>query len=217
MKSHRKELWFEIPGRRGFVNITPEVERAWDAAATVLRGLGAVVERRPIPAFAECNALRRIVIVAEMVALHRELVRTRRADYNATTLARMLPGFAIEAADYLRALEMRGPLTRQFCREVFGAADILALPVAPEPIPTIAASDDRDEANYVEVSNRLGGLLGPFNYFGLPALATPMGFDGNGLPMGLQLVARPFAEALLLRVGHAFERAAGWAQRRPPA
>jgi len=60
-------------------------------------------------------------------------------------------------------------------------------------------------------------LLTPLNLAGLPALSVPCGFDGAGLPVGLQLVARPFAEASLLRAGRAVERAVGWGARRPPA
>ena len=54
------------------------------------------------------------------------------------------------------------------------------------------------------------------NYLGVPALVLPCGFDSNGLPIGLQLVARPFAEATLLRAGHAFQLASDWHQRVPP-
>ena len=59
------------------------------------------------------------------------------------------------------------------------------------------------------LANRLGALVGPFNYLGLPALSVPMGLDARGMPMGLQLVGKPFAESLLLRVGHAYEEVAG--------
>jgi aspartyl-tRNA(Asn)/glutamyl-tRNA(Gln) amidotransferase subunit A len=55
----------------------------------------------------------------------------------------------------------------------------------------------------------------PFNYLGLPALSVPCGFDPNGLPIGLQLAARPFAEALLLRAGDAYQRDTDWHARRP--
>jgi aspartyl-tRNA(Asn)/glutamyl-tRNA(Gln) amidotransferase subunit A len=93
----------------------------------------------------------------------------------------------------------------------------VALPTSPVPTPRIADTDTGGDARFVAVANLMGALVGPFNYLGLPALSLPCGLDGNGMPVGLQLVARPFADGLLLRVADAFERATGHAAARPPA
>jgi aspartyl-tRNA(Asn)/glutamyl-tRNA(Gln) amidotransferase subunit A len=53
------------------------------------------------------------------------------------------------------------------------------------------------------------------NYLGVPALVIPCGFDSRGLPIAVQLVGRPFAEATLLAAGHAFQRETDWHQRLP--
>jgi aspartyl-tRNA(Asn)/glutamyl-tRNA(Gln) amidotransferase subunit A len=198
------------------VAVDPSVEALLERALAVLRRLGAKIVERPLPAWAPLNALRRAVMLAEVAALHRPWVAARQGDYNPTTLARMWPGFALHGTSYVRALAARGPLTRTWCREVFATADILALPVTPIPTPTIAEGDTGGDERFVALSNLLGGLIGPFNYLGLPALATPMGFDAAGMPQGLQLVGRPFDEATILRAAHAFERATGWLDRRPP-
>ena len=63
---------------------------------------------------------------------------------------------------------------------------------------------------------RFSRLTRPWNALGLPALSLPCGFAPDGRPVGLQLIARPFDEATLLRAGHAYEQAAGWWRRRPP-
>lgn len=185
-------------------------------AMAVFRELGARVHEQPIAPLAPINAARRIVLMAECAALHRELVRTRRADYNPETLARLLPGFALDAVDYLRALALRVPLLERFVAEVFQACDLLALPTCPVATPSLAETATGADARFVAVSNALGSAIGFANYLGLPALSVPMGFDARGMPVGLQLVGRPFAEALLLRAAHAFERATGLAARRPP-
>ena len=93
---------------------------------------------------------------------------------------------------------------------------MLALPATPVATPRIADTDTGGDARFVAVANRLGALLGPINYLGLPALSVPIGFDDSGMPVGLQLVARPFAEALLLRVAHAFAQATGHGAQPPP-
>lgn len=61
-----------------------------------------------------------------------------------------------------------------------------------------------------------GRCTRPFSYLGLPALALPCGFQPDGMPAALQLVARPFEEALLLRAGHYYQQATGWHHRAPP-
>jgi aspartyl-tRNA(Asn)/glutamyl-tRNA(Gln) amidotransferase subunit A len=99
---------------------------------------------------------------------------------------------------------------------VLGEADLLALPTSPVATPGIAETDTGGDACFVAIANRMGALVGPFNFLGLPALSLPVGRDRNGMPIGLQLVARPFAEGLLLRVAHAFEQATGCARQKLP-
>jgi aspartyl-tRNA(Asn)/glutamyl-tRNA(Gln) amidotransferase subunit A len=148
-------------------------------------------------------------MLAECAALHRERMRDHRERYNPETTARMDPGFAFSAVDYLRALSARGPMLERFCAEVLADADVVALPTSPVETPRIGDTDTGGDAQFVAVANRLGVLVGPFNYLGLPALSLPVGRDGNGMPVGLQLVARPFAEGLLLRVAAAYEQSKG--------
>ena len=66
-----------------------------------------------------------------------------------------------------------------------------------------------------ELSTVLTRFARPFNLTGLPALSVPCGFTREGLPIGLQIAGRPFDEALVLRVGHAYEQATEWHLRRP--
>jgi len=192
------------------VPVDSGVAAAVEEAVRDLTAAGATARPARLPSFDGLNALRRVVMLAECAALHREQVRDHRERYNAETMARMDPGFALSAADYLRAASARGPFVEQFCAETFADADVLALPTSPVETPTIADTDTGGDARFVAVANRLGALVGPFNYLGLPALSLPAGRDGNGMPIGLQLVARPFAEGLLLCVAAVYERAKGW-------
>jgi aspartyl-tRNA(Asn)/glutamyl-tRNA(Gln) amidotransferase subunit A len=198
------------------VEVDPEVAGLVDDALKAFRGLGAEVVPAALPSFGPINALRRVLMLAEAAAIHRDLISARADAYNPQTSGRMMPGFALEATDYVQALMARGPLLERFCAEVFAEADILALPTSPVPTPRIDDTDTGGDARFYGLANAMGALVGPFNYLGLPALSLPVGLDRNGMPVGLQLVGRPFAEALLLRAAHAFGRETGLPGR-PPA
>jgi aspartyl-tRNA(Asn)/glutamyl-tRNA(Gln) amidotransferase subunit A len=202
-------LRFAVAAQGLGVTVDASVAAAVDEAVRDLTAAGAVVGPARLPSFDRLNALRRVVMLAECAALHREQVRDHRERYNPETTARMDPGFALSAVDYLRAVSARGPMLERFCAETFADADVLALPTSPVETPRIADTDTGGDARFVAVANRLGALAGPFNYLGLPALSLPVGRDGNGMPTGLQLVARPFAEGLLLRVATAYEQVKG--------
>ena len=193
-----------------------EIASAMQRAVAVLVDAGLTARPVRLPSFEHLNALRRVVMLAECAAAHRDRVLAHRDRYNEQTVARLDPGFPLSAADYLRALAARGPVLTRFCAEMMADADIVALPTTPVATPGIAETDTGGDARFVAVANRVGALVGPFNYLGLPALSLPMGLDAAGMPLGLQLVARPFAEGLLLRVAAAFDRATGFSTRRPP-
>lgn len=195
--------------------IDGQVQGLMDEAARTLAGLGAKVAPRGLDGLARMNTLRRVVMMAEASAYHRELLRTRLSEYNPQTTSRMMPGLAFSAVDYLTALSARATCLEEFCAAAFAEADILAMPTVPVPVPTIADTDTGGNETFVALANSIGSIGQPFNYLGLPALSVPMGFDGAGMPVGLHLVGRPFAEGLLLRAAHAFEKATGFSARRP--
>jgi aspartyl-tRNA(Asn)/glutamyl-tRNA(Gln) amidotransferase subunit A len=93
---------------------------------------------------------------------------------------------------------------------------VLHVPVLPIAPPTIAETDVGGSPTMDRTLMLLTRFTRPFNYLGLPALAVPCGFLASGLPVGMQLVGRPFAEAEVLRLGHAFQRATEWHRREPP-
>ena len=99
--------------------------------------------------------------------------------------------------------------------EATAAADIVIAPVAPSAAPTIAESDVGNSPDAEAVIQRLTRFTRPVNYLGLPSLAIPAGFTRSGLPVGMQLIGRPFDEATLLRAGAAFQRATDFHARCP--
>ena len=124
-------------------------------------------------------------------------------------------GFGISAYDYLQALRLRAKLTRAFLRQAFAEVDVLLTPVIPELPPALAELKALTVDEFNARAARFSRLTRPFNGFGLPALSVPCGLGKTGLPLGFQTVGPPFDEALLLRLGHAYQEAAGWHRRRP--
>jgi aspartyl-tRNA(Asn)/glutamyl-tRNA(Gln) amidotransferase subunit A len=123
-------------------------------------------------------------------------------------------GRFVTAPDYLKAEQFRTALMADFAR-VFERVDLLITPTLPLtawPIGTWTVEVGDAPESVLAASWR---LTYPFNLTGLPALSLPCGFDGAGLPMALQLAARPFAEAMLLRAGRAFEQAHPFWQELP--
>jgi aspartyl-tRNA(Asn)/glutamyl-tRNA(Gln) amidotransferase subunit A len=93
---------------------------------------------------------------------------------------------------------------------LFAQFDLLLLPTTPVAAPPISGPDA------VELARLLTRYTAPFNLTGLPALSLPCGFTTAGLPIGLQMVAAPWAEARLLRAGYAYQQACEWGRRFPP-
>ena len=114
-------------------------------------------------------------------------------------------GEFVLATDYIKALRVR-TLIQQGWAAMFDDIDVLASPSTPLAAPTVDTaeviwSDGMPE----DIVTALKRLTVPANITGLPALSIPMGFDAAGLPLGMQIMGRPFDEATVLRVGQAYE------------
>ncbi|MEZ5845980.1 MAG: amidase [Geminicoccaceae bacterium] len=208
--------------RVGYVAASDEVDMADEVVALLeesraaLADLGAELVEIHLPDIAPLNTMRRCLMFSEATAHHLDFLEDMRDGYTAETLARMEPGLGIDAASYLRARSWRSVALRRFMAETFAGFDVLHLPAVPQPIPRIADTDTGGDPRFVKLSNEFGYFIFPFNYLGLPAISVPIGHTGDGLPMAMQVVGRPFAEARLLQVAHQFDRATGFSNRKPP-
>ena len=153
---------------------------------------------------------------AEAAALHEAWMRISPRRFVPHVAARLYPGYAIPATFYIEAVQRRSAVLRRFCADVFAAVDVLATPTLRGPVPTRAETDM--DAGAIDAERRffwVGDNVRPFNYLGLPALSLPCGFDRNHMPIGLQLIGRPFAEPRLLRIADAYQRATGLPEQPP--
>lgn len=192
-----------------------DVVAAFDAALDVLRGLGARITRIAVPEMAAVTAYGALLSRAEGAAIHANWMRDVPQDYAIHLSARLYGGYALPATLYLEALSRRGPVLRAFCARALTGYDLIATPTLRTRVPTLAATNiDANPENWARFM-AVSANTRPFNYLGLPAISIPCGFDANGLPIGLQLAGRPFAEARVLQAADAYQRATDWHQREP--
>jgi aspartyl-tRNA(Asn)/glutamyl-tRNA(Gln) amidotransferase subunit A len=112
---------------------------------------------------------------------------------------------SVTAVAYVETLK-RIRECRRDIRRIFEDIDVLLLPTMREPAPLL--SETLSGAHHRPPSN-----VSAFNRFGIPAISVPCGFSGNGLPVGLQIVGRPFGEQNVFAVAHAYQQASSWRQK----
>ena len=204
-----------VPQEYFFDGADDVVVKAFDAALDAMRERGAKITRLSCPSLRAIAAYTALVSRSEAAAIHAAWMRERAGDYSIHLSSRLYGGFPIPAHLYIEALSRRGPLLRQFCAEAMTGHHIVATPALRTRVPTLAETDiDADAANWSRFM-AVSANTRPFNYLGLPTISVPCGFDDRGLPIGLQLAARPFAEARVLAVADAYQRVTDWHKRCP--
>ena len=167
---------------------------------TVLERLGARVASLRLPDPQVIHDVSGIVARAESAVVHTRILRERPHELQPAVRARLEVGQRVSAHDYLQALRLRARLAREFIDEVFAETDlVLVCPSLPTPAPSLADATAGDGEAIAARMGRFSRLTRPWNGLGLPVLALPCGFSATGLPIGVQIVGRPFDEATVLR------------------
>ena len=196
----------------------PEVRAAIESGLDVFRGLGATIHEVSIPLVELAGAIFVGVADTEGAGARDEILRTRAYELDQASRTRLLSASLVPFKLYNRAAKARVLLRQQFM-EALNDVDILVSPTSPYPAPLHTALTARFESAE-DVRARFffrRAYTGCYSLTALPAISIPGGFTGDGLPIGLQLGARPFAEAMLFQAGHAYEQATTWHTRIAPA
>jgi aspartyl-tRNA(Asn)/glutamyl-tRNA(Gln) amidotransferase subunit A len=204
-----------VPDRHYYDGIADEVADLLRRSRAALERRGARIVDVSVGDHGAINDLSNAMLWPEAAALHLRWLRERPRDYASQTRARLLVGLGIPATLYGEAVRGRARLLSECLRETFAHCDVLHVPVLKRPVPTAAETDVGGSANMGKVLSEIVANTRPINYLGLPGLSVPVGLTGNGLPQAMQLVARPFREDLLFRVGAAYEAEAGEFGRPP--
>jgi aspartyl-tRNA(Asn)/glutamyl-tRNA(Gln) amidotransferase subunit A len=187
--------------------VSAAVQSGIDGAVSIWQSQGAEIHDVALPALQEYQAANFVILVCEAFSLHEPYMRTRFNEYGELLRDRMAFGALMAATDYVQALRRR----RELCLATAKAAanvDILVTAGAPAEAPRI---DDVPKWGNLEKP----GFTNPFNITGWPAMSVCSGFGEGGLPVSIQVIAKPFQEATLFRAAHAFEQAAGFRAKRP--
>ncbi len=201
---------------RGFFldGAAPAVRAAVEAAAATLTRAGAVVDEVSLEQMKVVAAASTAIVGAEALAYHAELLRTRAAEYDPEVARRLRLSAFISGAHYVRGQQVRG-LVRADVDAALARRDVLLAPSTPIVAPGIEERQATLGDGAADVRSALIRFTRPFNLSGHPACAVPCGFTDGGLPIGLQLVGRPFDEATVLRAADAFQRLTDFHVRRP--
>ncbi len=193
----------------------PDVRAAVEAAAKALEQAGAVVDEVNLEQIVHIAAVSFAIIAAEALAYHAGWMRTRSAEYQADVRERLKMGVLVSGVHYVRAQQVR-QLVRREVDTALAKRDVLLAPATPIPAPVLGEKETQLGDGKSDVRSALIRFTRPFNVSGHPACSVPCGFTAGGLPIGLQLVGRPFDEATVLRVADAYQRVTDWHTRRPP-
>jgi aspartyl-tRNA(Asn)/glutamyl-tRNA(Gln) amidotransferase subunit A len=183
----------------------PQVQRMVEQVAGILGKLGLHRTSCRFPDWQTLDHLVQLVQFPDASAAHTAFLRTRANEYGPQVRARAEVGHFISAVDHLTALRARGMFVERTLQETFKDADIAILPILADPLPTISGLDVSGGPQVQAAMGRVVKFTRPINYLGLPTLTLPIPRAG-GLPNGIQLVGRPYAEATLLAVGKAYQR-----------
>lgn len=187
---------------------SPAVIAAMDDAVSALSLLGARIEEISLPDYALYEAAGAVIIQAEALAVHADLLRSRQDEYGVLALRNLLTGLTLSENDVALARQAADELTRRLQAEVFGRFD--ALVTANTLTPALPFSTFDGETSVWTHMRTL-----PFNLTRNPVLALPIGF-ASGLPLGMQIAGRLGDEAGVCTIGHAFEQATDHSVQRPP-
>lgn len=193
----------------------PAVERAVEEAIDWFGSAGASVREATVPNLEYGLGAIFAIELASSSAYHDASLRAGRvAGFTPAVRTLVEMGRLVTGPDYLKAEQYRRVLARDFVR-LFENVDVVVGPTEPITAPRTDEPTVRLEGGEESTLAATWRLTYPYNLVGLPAITLPCGFDGNGLPIGLQIAGRWFEETRVLAAAHAYEASHDWVRHHP--
>jgi aspartyl-tRNA(Asn)/glutamyl-tRNA(Gln) amidotransferase subunit A len=187
--------------------VSDGVRRGIDAAIATLRGLGAEIREVSLSPLQDWGACGSLISITERAAAYDEWARTRLGDFSERVQRRLMLGALVSGVDYVQAVRRRRELR----------AELKAAMADLDVVLTASQTSEAPKIDEVPAWDSFAApsFTMPFNVAGYPAATVCAGFGDGGLPVAIQLVGKPFQEAMVLRLADAFEKATEFRQMRP--
>lgn len=213
-KRDPKEMTIGVPRKFYVDDLELDVASVLDEALKTFRSLGTRVVEVDLPDQAAVSAAALIVLAVEATSLHAPWLRERAGDYGKQVRNRLHNGLAYSAVEYLEALRWRAPALAAHLAAIEGI-DLIIAPASRAAAPSIDDTDVGGAPDAEATIQAITRFMRPINYLGLPVLAIPAGQSREGMPIGLQLIGRPFGDEMTIALGHAFQAVTNHHRRIP--
>ncbi len=197
-------------------DVMPEIRAATLEAIGVLREQGAETTEISLPMMPQTAAFSLVGELVEAASIHHKWVRERLDEYQNELRLTLLMASLIPAQTYYKANQLRAYWREEMLR-AFESVDLMVYPTSPSVAPTVPPPSglaSREDMRLNFFGRR--SFTHPASLVGSPALSVNCGFTEAGLPMGMQIVGRPFDDGMVLRAGHLYEQATPWHKMTPP-
>jgi aspartyl-tRNA(Asn)/glutamyl-tRNA(Gln) amidotransferase subunit A len=198
-----RDIRVGVPQNYYIDQVAPEVREAVHAAAKKAEGLGVQVIPVRVPDIDAISAASLVILLSEAAALY-EPYLDRHSEIGVDVRALLYQGRLVPATDYVNAQRLRKVLANEF-RALFCTIDCLFTPATPITAPRIGQREIVIDGQTLDTRLVTTRFARGFNALGFPALVMPCGETPEGMPIGLQMVGRPFEENLLFKLGEALE------------
>jgi aspartyl-tRNA(Asn)/glutamyl-tRNA(Gln) amidotransferase subunit A len=188
--------------------VNPEVVAALEVALKELEMVGAQLREVEVPSLDYAHIANLTIILGDAFTSLGRYLQEQPQRIGEITRTRLYMGGFVTARDYVQAQRARSRIRREFSQAMHGL-HALVTPTMLNPAPTFKVHDPVQEVF-------TPSFPPPFNLTGMPAISIPCGLSSGGLPIGMQVSAKPFDESTVLRVAYAYQERARWFQRRPP-
>ena len=203
-----------VPSNYFFDPCDSDIVKTVRNAVDQLESMGFTIIEFEFPLIDEIISAHNIIFSAEASAYHQRTILQKSSEFTSDVRSSLEQGLFVPAVDYINALRFRGFAFPRIV-SLFKNFDVIVTPTEPFIPPMLGEKvvefggiqEDYEIAN---VRN-----LAPFNLIGLPALSLPCGFAITGLPIGMQIIGKPFDEKTVLRVGYIYENSTNWHLKYP--
>ena len=193
--------------------VEPKVRQTVSESFATLGELGATVEEVSVPLSMDAGVASAVLLAVEPALAQQDWIKDQLQDYGHDVRILLLTGSLLPAQAYYKAQKLRTML-RQQVLDFLEKYDVLVLPTSGKGAQPL---EQDPPVTSKETASRLAFLFTRiFNLASCPAMSVPCGFDDRGMPVGLQIGARPGAEEMIFKVAHAYEQATAWHTMRPP-